>query len=614
LCRKNNLPFFLNQIIFKEILFMLIPAPSLFVITAFSTRRFLQIVLCICGMTPLYPAAQSRYDVLITEFLPDPSPPVGLPEFSFIEIYNHSAHDYSLRNWKISNGNSSATIKTDWLLKADSFLILCSTGSLTAFSRFGPALAISSFPALNNDAGNIILTTEAGNVMHAVRYDKSWFDNELKSMGGWSLEMIDPLSPCKGKNNWTASHSGTGGTPGKKNSADGWNPDTDPPVLVRAASSDPQNLILLFDKPVDSLTASRASNYTLTSSTGTAPDTGNFPDSSSTLPPFFDHVSLHVHNPMKTGEIYSIAAEQIGNCNGNEFSIRNTCNAGLPVKAIPGDIIFNEILFNPPPYGNDYLELYNRSDKIISCSGLYLAGRDANGNLKNLSGIIKEERDFFPGEYLLLTENPSWVLQQYPISPADQILQVSPMPSLPDDIGKAVLLNDSGEILDELDYDHHWHSPLLANETGVALERIRADLSTALAANWASAAADAGFGTPGYKNSESVAANAVPDLISIEPKIFSPDMDGYQDFCFINYQLPAAGYLGSISIYDVSGRMVRTLANNILWSTRGAFRWDGLDDAGNVLPMGHYIIYVELFLPNGTVKKLKKVCVLARKF
>ena len=36
----------------------------------------------------------------------------------------------------------------------------------------------------------------------------------------------------------------------------------------------------------------------------------------------------------------------------------------------------------------------------------------------------------------------------------------------------------SGDILDELDYDHHWHNPLLGNESGVALERIRADLPT----------------------------------------------------------------------------------------------------------------------------------------
>jgi len=90
-------------------------------------------------------------------------------------------------------------------------------------------------------------------------------------------------------------------------------------------------------------------------------------------------------------------------------------------------------------------------------------------------------------------------------------------------------------------------------------------------------------------------------------------MDGYQDFCFINYQLPSAGYMGSISVYDMYGRMVRKLVNNILWGTSGGFRWDGLDDQQNLLPIGHYVIYVELFMPDGTVLKKKMVCVLARR-
>jgi hypothetical protein len=102
-------------------------------------------------------------------------------------------------------------------------------------------------------------------------------------------------------------------------------------------------------------------------------------------------------------------------------------------------------------------------------------------------------------------------------------------------------------------------------------------------------------------------------LISVEPKIFSPDMDGYRDFCFINYQLPAAGFIGSISVFDGNGRMVRQLANNILWGSSGSFRWDGRDEQQNLLPMGHYIFYCELFLPDGEMIKKKLVCVLARK-
>jgi hypothetical protein len=559
------------------------------------------------ALIPVYTAAQNRYDVLITEFLPDPSPSVGLPESSFIEIKNHSTHDYQLRNWKITNGNSSAVIKSDYLLKADSFLILCNSSSAVAFGQFGSALGISGFPSLNNDAGDILLSSGSGNIIHALHYDKSWFNNELKASGGWSLEMIDPSNPCASGKNWTASRSLTGGTPGMRNSADAENPDSESPALIRAVAIDSLNLVFLFDEPVDSLTMTSSDFFI---SDGIGP-----PENVVCLPPFFDRASIRLQNPMMTGKIYSVFLQQIQDCSGNTISQHNTCKAGLSQKVKNGDVIFNEILFNPPSFGYDYIELFNRSSKIISCTELFIAGREMNGNFKDPVALVKEDRAFFPGEYLLLTENPGWIIQNYPMADLAQILLLPDLPSMPDDQGKLVLLNAAGEVIDELDYDHHWHSPLLASENGVALEKTNPEPPSNLASSWASAAADAGYGTPGYKNSEYSpdSSRLGADFISVEPKVFSPDLDGYMDFLYIHYHLPAAGFIGSISIYDIYGRMVRNLVNNILWSASGSFRWDGLDDRQNLLPMGHYLIYAELFLPDGTVKKKKMVCALARK-
>ncbi|MEJ0083330.1 MAG: lamin tail domain-containing protein [Puia sp.] len=172
---------------------------------------------------------------------------------------------------------------------------------------------------------------------------------------------------------------------------------------------------------------------------------------------------------------------QVSDCSGNEIGLQNECRTGLPQKVKPGDIIFNEILFNPPSYGYDYLELYNRSSGIINCSELWLASRDLTGVLKDPVNLVKEERAFFPGEYLLLSENPDWIVHHYPNTDESTMTPLSSMPSLPDDMGKVVLLNTSADIIDELDYDHHWHSPLLSNESGVALERIHTDLPTELA-------------------------------------------------------------------------------------------------------------------------------------
>ncbi len=556
-------------------------------------------------VSPILLTAQNRYDVVITEFLSDPSPAVGLPESEFIELKNRSAADYNLRNWMISNGNNAAAIKVDYILKADSFLILCSGSAAASFTSFGATLGLSGFPSLNNDGGVIVLTTETGVVMHALQYDKSWFDNDIKATGGWSLEMKDPDNPCMGAGNWAASISPEGGTPGKTNSVKSENPDPDAPSLIRAIAVDSLNLVLIFDEAMDSANVSDVTHFSISDIEGS-------PEKASTVAPFFNRVELRLQHPLATGKLYTVSVQQLRDCSGNEIGSQNECRTGLAAKVKPGDIIFNEILFNPPSYGYDYLELYNRSSSVIHCSELWLASRELTGNLKDPVNIVKDERAFFPGEYLLITENPDWTLHHYPNTDASRMIQFGSMPSMPDDIGKVVLLNTSADIIDELDYDHHWHSPLLSGESGVALERIRTDLPTGLASNWTSGTAASGYGTPGYQNSEYSMDSVATDFITVEPKVFSPDMDGYQDFLFVNYHLPVAGFIGTISIYDVYGRMVRKLVDNILWGTSGSFRWDGLDEQQRLLPMGHYILIIQLFLPDGTIMNRKLVTVLAR--
>ena len=348
-----------------------------------------------CGVMflPLFLSAQARYDVLITEFLPDVSPSAGLPESSFIELTNRSPQEVNLRNWKISNGNTMATIKADYILKTDSFLILCTASATAAYNTYGSSIGVSGFPSLANEAGNIQLLAPDDRVIHAVRYDAGTFHNALKAKGGWSLEMIDLNNVCSGASNWTASVSPSGGTPGKKNSVEAINPDDQPPRLIRFVPVDSTHLIMLFDEALDSGTVSDTSNYLLS-------DMKRSPVSAMALPPFFDRVEIQLPVTMQPGKLYTLTVNNVKDCSGNEIGLYNSCPAGITESAATGDIIFNEILFNPPPYGYDYIELYNRSQKIIRCSKLFIAGRDAAGNLKDPLNLVNEERAFFPGEYL----------------------------------------------------------------------------------------------------------------------------------------------------------------------------------------------------------------------
>src|SRR5690349_1063754 len=173
-------------------------------------------ILCLLFVIHQTCLGQRRNDVIIHEIMADPTPAEGLPPNEWIEIRNCSTMPIQLQGWRLSRLNSQSGPFPSYLLQPDSLLILCGVNTLSDMSSYGPALAITSFPSLNNDRDLLYLMTPDQAVIHAVNYDISWYGNELKQEGGWSLEMIDHHNPCIGPGNWTASIDLNGGTPGKE--------------------------------------------------------------------------------------------------------------------------------------------------------------------------------------------------------------------------------------------------------------------------------------------------------------------------------------------------------------------------------------------------------------
>jgi hypothetical protein len=202
-------------------------------------------------------------------------------------------------------------------------------------------------------------------------------------------------------------------------------------------------------------------------------------------------------------------------------------------------------------------------------------------------------------EYLVL--NPDWVFAK------------SSLPSFPDDKGFALLLNQQGNVVDEVNYNKSWHFKLIDNEDGVSLERIDTDGPTQEPANWHSAASTAGYGTPTYKNSQYKLLSNIDATIAVVPKVFSPDNDGRDDIATIQYEVTEPGYIANITIFDAAGRPVRNLVRNGALGLKGYWNWDGLDNKGNKLPVGTYIIFTEIFNLQGKKEKFKTPVVLARK-
>jgi len=219
----------------------------------------------------------------------------------------------------------------------------------------------------------------------------------------------------------------------------------------------------------------------------------------------------------------------------------------------------------------------------------------------------------FPGDYFLITEDAANLELNYLVKNPDAVIELSALPSYPDDEGDVLLLNGQGGIIDEVKYKDDWHFKLIDNAEGVSLEKIDPAGPSQNAGNWHSAASTAGFGTPGYQNSQYRQTQLINATIEITPKIFSPDNDGHDDVATIQYKITEPGYVADITIFDAQGGPVRYLVKNSILGLSGEWNWDGLDEKGNKLPIGTYIVYSEIFNLQGKKQYFKNTLVIARR-
>uniref|UniRef100_UPI003217F7A1 T9SS type B sorting domain-containing protein n=1 Tax=uncultured Draconibacterium sp. TaxID=1573823 RepID=UPI003217F7A1 len=276
-----------------------------------------------------------------------------------------------------------------------------------------------------------------------------------------------------------------------------------------------------------------------------------------------------------------------------------------PVTIEAGDILINEILFNPVPNGEDYVEIYNNSGKIIPLNKLYLASRDNDLNLTQIYALSNKRVKLSPTEYLALTKDTLGVFPWFTINCPICFLQMERFPSFNNDQDYVVLLNSDMEIIDEFWYNEKMHMPLLYDYEGISLERISFSEKTNAPSNWHSASTESGYGTPGYKNSQSENHTLNKVLVTFEPEAFSPNNDGYNDIYSINFTFDKPGYVANIRIFDSSGRLVTQLSKNSILGITDQIKWNGEDETGQQQPIGAYIVLVEVFNTEGFMKKFK---------
>jgi len=547
-----------------------------------------------------YSSSAIYKNIIITEIFADPTPQVGLPDAEFVELYNRSANPIDLAGWKFTDGSSTATLSSRIILPGQ-HMILTSNANALLYNAFGNVLGVANFPTLNN-AGEALRFYAPGNkLIDSVNYNLSWYADEDKQAGGWTLELIDPNNICGEETNWIASEAPSGGTPGTINSVNTNKPDLTGPRLLAVAVVTNSELLLTFDekleKPITSQLFAIAPEVTITSAM--------FVSSS------LREVKLTLAANLQNKQLYTLIITGLRDCAGNEIQeAHNQIIFALPEAAEPGDVLLNEILFNPRSGGVDFVELVNVSNKYINLKNWSLANFE-NDIISNARAITTQDIILSPGNHIAVTADGPTLKNQYPLSVEANFL-IAATPSMNDDAGNVALISDAGTNLDYLLYEDDFHTPILKDTEGVSLERISTSVSATNRNNWKSASSSAGFATPGYLNSNSKPGTDLKeDQIIIEPEIFSPDRPG-QDFAQIQYKFEQTGWVANVKIADQQGRVLKELANNETLGYEGFFRWDGDREDGTRARIGYYFVWFEVFQLDGQVKTFRKRVVVAR--
>ncbi|MBP7272449.1 MAG: lamin tail domain-containing protein [Saprospiraceae bacterium] len=551
----------------------------------------------------------AEFDLVINEFMADFNPvPPQLPAAEYIEIYNNSNKVINLKKCTIEDATNSKKELPEFIMLPHSYVIVTDNDNAFALSFYGDVAEVASFPSLNESNEDIILRDSFENVIHQIHYDYSWYNDEVKLEGGWSCEMINPNVRCGGSNNWQASLNANGGSPGQENSVFVNAPDTIALAVASASVIGSNQVTLTFNKVPFALSVEVFSNYF--GSNGIGNPIQAMLDSTNA-----QRVILTFDNDLPRGIQATITVVDILDCVGNLLTGVNAVTFFIAEIAAPQDIVINEILFNPETGGARYVELYNRSTKTISLEGLRIA------NFQSLSSnrvkAISVAQVIQPNEYFVLTYDTAYVPTRY-FTPNPNWLFEQSLPSLEDNGGNISIYIGTDTtvttMIDSFDYSRELQYPLLSDNNGVALERINPGAPTNAAGNWHSAAKSVNYGTPTNRNSQYfLSASTGDEVITLAQDRFSPDLDGFEDFLLINYITPQAGYTCNINIYDAKGRLIKQLVRNELLANEGSYQWNGETDDAERADMGIYVVWVELFNPNGEVKVHKKACVLAVK-
>jgi hypothetical protein len=267
--------------------------------------------------------------------------------------------------------------------------------------------------------------------------------------------------------------------------------DNQPPLLDTAIAISATQVDAYFNEALDPVSAQIAGNYVFNPTIG----------ASSAVLDAVNPALVHLTttSPLINGTSYNLIASNISDISNNTNASTSTTFQYLVADSVlPGDVIINEFFPDPTPLIGlpevEFVEIYNKSNKIFNLSGWKIGDASANGTIT--------EGWLLPGEYKVLTATAN-----IPLFTTTTAIGVTSFPSL-NNAGDDVVLSDNfGQIVDKLTFTDDWYRDEVKKDGGYSLELINPNDPCSDADNWIASTASSG-GTPGTSNS---VWNVTPD-------------------------------------------------------------------------------------------------------
>ncbi|MCB9260798.1 MAG: lamin tail domain-containing protein [Flavobacteriales bacterium] len=272
--------------------------------------------------------------------------------------------------------------------------------------------------------------------------------------------------------------------------------DKTPPKVEFLNVLSDSSLVVLFSETIDN-TKITATNFEINNGIGLA-TTVNFVKNSCTL---------HFPNHFAT-QNYQLHITDIFDLAGNKLS-DTTLNFNYlkPDDAELFDVVISEVMSDPTPSVGlpefEYLELYNRSAKILNLKDWILA--DASKE------ILLPDLIMMPNTFLVICDLSAYEeMKQFA-----PLLTSSNFISLNNSGDSITLKNNKNEIIFQLNYSNDWHTLEWKKAGGWSLEMIDPTMPCLGAENWNSSK-DLSGGTPGKINSISgnISDSKAPAIIN----------------------------------------------------------------------------------------------------